>query len=127
MKILENLRYTKEHEWIRVEGSQAVVGITDYAQGELGDVVFVELPAIGKATKAHAALTTIESVKAVSDIFAPLSGKIIKVNDQLNDSPELVNQDPYEAGWIFVIEMENPVEVTQLLDAEQYGALLGGK
>lgn len=127
MNILENLRYTKDHEWVRIEGTQAVVGISDYAQAELGDVVFVELPPIGKDTKAHSALTTIESVKAVSDIFAPLTGKVVKVNEQLNDSPELVNQDPYGAGWIFVIEIVNPVEATQLLDPEQYKALLGGK
>lgn len=127
MKVLENLRYTKDHEWVRVEGTQAVVGITDYAQHELGDVVFIELPMVGKQIKAHVALTTIESVKAVSDIFAPLSGKIVKVNEQLTDNPELVNQKPYEEGWIFVIELENPVEATQLLDAAQYSELLGVK
>jgi glycine cleavage system H protein len=127
MKIVEDLRYTKEHEWVRIAGTQAVVGITDYAQGELGDVVFIELPPEGKKAKAHTTVTTIESVKAVSDIFAPLSGTIVKVNDQLNDNPELVNQQPYGEGWIFVIELENPVEIAELLDAEQYGALLGGK
>ena len=127
MKVLENLRYSKDHEWVRIEGTQAVVGITDYAQGELGDVVFVELPAVGKKTQAHASLTTIESVKAVSDVFAPLSGTVIKVNEDLNDNPEFVNQDPYGKGWIFVIELENPVEATQLLDSVQYSALLGGE
>ncbi|KYZ75181.1 glycine cleavage system protein H [Anaerosporomusa subterranea] len=125
MKIVEDLRYTKDHEWVRIEGTQAIVGITDYAQGELGDVVFIELPEIGKKAKAHTTVTTIESVKAVSDIFAPLSGTIIKVNDQLNDNPELVNQQPYDEGWIFVIELENLVEVGQLLDAAQYGELVG--
>ncbi|MDF2499811.1 MAG: gcvH [Anaerosporomusa subterranea] len=125
MKIVEDLRYTKDHEWVRIEGTQAIVGITDYAQGELGDVVFIELPEIGKKAKAHTTVTTIESVKAVSDIFAPLSGTIIKVNDQLNDNPELVNQQPFDEGWIFVIELENPVEVGQLLDAAQYGELVG--
>ena len=124
MKVLENLRYSKDHEWVRIEGTQAVVGITDYAQHELGDVVFIELPPVGKKIKAHTTLTTIESVKAVSDIFAPLSGTIIKVNEQLNDNPELVNQQPYEAGWIFAVELENPAEVTQLLDAAQYSELL---
>ena len=126
MKIVEDLRYTKDHEWVRIEGTQAIVGITDYAQGELGDVVFIELPEIGKKAKAHTTVTTIESVKAVSDIFAPLSGTIIKVNDQLNDNPELVNQQPYDEGWIFIIELENPVEVGQLLEAAQYGELVGG-
>lgn len=127
MKVLENLRYSKDHEWVRIEGTQAIVGITDYAQGELGDVVFVELPALEKKTKAHASLTTIESVKAVSDVFSPVSGTIIKINEELNDNPELINQDPYGKGWIFVIELDNPVEVTQLLDSVQYIALLGGK
>ena len=127
MKVLENLRYSKDHEWIRIEGTRAFVGITDYAQGELGDVVFIELPSVGTQIKAHASVTTIESVKAVSDIYAPLSGTIVEVNEELNDSPELVNQDPYEKGWIFVIEIENPVETSQLLDAAQYSDLLGGK
>jgi glycine cleavage system H protein len=126
MKIVENLRYTKDHEWVRIEGTQAIVGITDYAQGELGDVVFIELPEVGTIVKAHTTVTTIESVKAVSDIFAPVSGTIIAVNQQLNDNPELVNQQPYDGGWIFVIELKNPVEAGQLLDAAQYGELLAG-
>lgn len=127
MKIAENLRYSKDHEWVRIEGNEAIIGITDYAQGELGDVVFIELPSIGTKTKAHSTVTTIESVKAVSDIFSPVSGTITKVNEQLNDSPELVNQEPYDAGWIFVVELENPVEVKELMDAGQYAALIGGE
>lgn len=127
MNIPENLRFTKDHEWVRIEGTQAVVGITDYAQSELGDVVFVELPQIGKKAKANAGLTSIESVKAVSDIFSPLTGTVSKVNEELNDNPELVNQDCYGKGWVLVIDMENPVEASQLLDAAQYRELVGGK
>lgn len=127
MKIAENLRYSKDHEWVRIEGNEAIIGITDYAQDELGDVVFIELPSTGVKVKAHTSVTTIESVKAVSDILAPVSGTIIKVNEQLNDSPELVNQQPYEEGWIFVVELENPIELKELMDAEQYAAFLGGE
>ncbi|MBP1763943.1 MAG: gcvH 3 [Firmicutes bacterium] len=100
MNIPDNLRYTKDHEWVRIEGNKAVVGITDFAQNELGDVVFVELPAIGKKLAAHGNLAVIESVKAVSDIFAPVAGTVSKVNEVLTDSPETVNQDPYGGGWI---------------------------
>ena len=105
MQFPTDLKYSKEHEWVRFEGKQAVVGITHFAQSQLGDIVFVELPAMGTMTVAGKRFSVVESVKAVSDIFAPLSGKIVKINDVLNDAPEKVNQDPYGEGWIAVIEM----------------------
>ncbi|MDD4902974.1 MAG: glycine cleavage system protein GcvH [Candidatus Bipolaricaulis sp.] len=117
-------RYTKEHEWVKVEGSRARVGITDHAQAELGDVVFVELPTVGADVKQGGLLGTVESVKAVSDINAPVSGKVIEVNRELESSPETVNQAPHDAGWIAVIELANPSETASLLDAAAYEALL---
>ncbi|MDD5219683.1 MAG: glycine cleavage system protein GcvH [Candidatus Bipolaricaulis sp.] len=117
-------RYTKEHEWVKVEGSRARVGITDHAQAELGDVVFVELPTVGADVKQGGLLGTVESVKAVSDIYAPVSGKVIEVNRELESSPETVNQAPHDAGWIAVIELANPSETASLLDAAAYEALL---
>lgn len=123
MNVPQELRYTKEHEWVRIEGNRAVIGITDYAQSELGDVVFVEMPEIGKQVQVNGILTTIESVKAVSDIYAPVTGTVVEVNDTLADKPELVNEAPYGEGWIVVIEMDR--SDTVLLDAAQYRALLG--
>jgi len=125
MNIPGTLRYTKDHEWLRVEGDTGWVGITDYAQGELGDIVFVELPSAGKKVERGKSLGTIEAVKAVSDIYAPVSGEIIEVNGKLKDSPEAVNKDPYGAGWMVKVKIANPDEVTALLDAAAYGALLG--
>ncbi|MGI6036130.1 MAG: glycine cleavage system protein GcvH [Limnochordia bacterium] len=120
------LKYTEEHEWVRVEGNKARMGITDFAQKELGDVVFVELPELGSSIKATEALGVVESVKAVSDIYAPLSGEVVKVNDKLEDSPELINEDPYGEGWIAELEVEDPKELEGLLTAEEYRALIEG-
>ncbi|MGI6558923.1 MAG: glycine cleavage system protein GcvH [Limnochordia bacterium] len=120
------LKYTEEHEWVRVEGNVARVGITDFAQKELGDVVFVELPGVGDSIKAAESLGVVESVKAVSDIYSPVSGQIVKVNEKLEDSPELINQDPYGEGWIAEIEVEDPKELEGLLTAEEYQAIVEG-
>lgn len=123
MNIPAELKYSTDHEWVRVEGNTAVIGVTDFAQSQLGDVVFVELPNEGDLAKAGQQISVIESVKAVSDIFSPLSGKIIKINQELTDAPDLVNQSPYGDGWIFVIEMSNPAEVAALLDDAAYSEL----
>jgi len=124
MNIPENLRFTKDHEWVRIEGNKAIIGITDFAQSELGDVVFVELPVIGKKLAAHENLAVIESVKAVSDIFAPVAGTVIKANEVLSDAPETVNQDPYAKGWIAEIEMTDPAAAGSLLSASEYEAMI---
>ncbi|MDZ7373371.1 MAG: glycine cleavage system protein GcvH [candidate division KSB1 bacterium] len=125
MNIPDDLLYTEEHEWVRVEDSEAVVGITDFAQSELGDVVYVELPEVGTRTKQMEPFGTIEAVKAVSDLYAPVSGKVIEVNEALADHPELVNKDPYGEGWMIRIEMDNPEELNNLLNAEAYRGLIG--
>ncbi|NLC53939.1 MAG: glycine cleavage system protein GcvH [Firmicutes bacterium] len=124
--IPSDLKYTSDHEWVRKEGDRATVGITEYAQKELGDVVYVDLPAIGEKIKAKAGMGSIESVKAVSDIYAPLTGEIIAVNEELQFNPELVNQDPYGKGWIAVIEFADDQELEKLLTAEEYQKLIGG-
>lgn len=121
----EGLRYTKDHEWAKIEGNRARVGITDHAQNELTDVVFVELPAIGKVVKQGEVLGTVESVKAVSEIYAPVAGKVIEVNKSLDDKPEVVNKDPYGQGWMVVLELSNASETTKLLDAAGYKKLIG--
>ena len=118
------LRYTREHEWARVEGSRARVGITHYAQGELGDVVFVELPKVGTRVTQLQPFGVVESVKAVSDLFAPLSGEVVEVNPELPQKPEWVNQDPYGKGWMIVIALRTPQELEALLTAAQYEELL---
>jgi glycine cleavage system H protein len=120
MEFPEGLKYSKEHEWVRSEGNRVVVGITDFAQDELGDVVFVELPEVGTVVEAGGTFGVIESVKAVSDLYAPVSGTIVEVNPQLADHPELVNESPYGEGWMIVIEASNPDELQQLLSAEAY-------
>lgn len=119
-KTPEHLRYTKEHEWVRLDGNRAYIGITDFAQSELGDIVFVELPEVGDEIRAGETFGTVESVKTVSDLFAPLSGKVIQINDALNDNPEKVNEDPYDMGWMLVVEVTD-VEPA-LLTAAQYEA-----
>lgn len=124
MNFPENLRYTKDHEWILVNGGIGTVGITDHAQGELGDVVFVELPAVGKSVKQHDSFGTIEAVKAVSDLYSPVAGSIVEVNTELNANPELVNKDPYGKGWMVKIKLTNAGEVSGLLDATAYKALI---
>ncbi len=125
MNLPESLKYTKDHEWVRVEGQRAIVGITEYAQSQLGDVVFVDVPEVGKKVSVHGGLSVVESVKAVSDIYAPLSGEVVEVNDTLSDSPELINQDPYGKGWIAVIAVDDPAELDRLLTAADYQGLIG--
>ena len=121
----EDLKYTKEHEWVRGEGNIATIGITDYAQGELGDVVFVELPKIGAIVKQLEPMGTIEAVKAVSDVFSPVSGEVAEVNGALANRPELANKDPYGEGWFVKIKMSNPAELGNLLSPADYKALIG--
>ena len=125
-EIPEDLRYTKEHEWIRAEGDNGTVGITDYAQHALTDVVFVELPEKGKKIMQSKSFCTIESVKSVSDIFAPASGEVAEANDEVSEKPELVNQDPYGDGWIAKIKISNKSELDNLMDANQYKEYLEG-
>jgi glycine cleavage system H protein len=118
------LKYTKEHEWIKVEGNIGTVGITDFAQDQLGDVVFVELPTVGRVLKAHEQFGVVESVKTVSDLYIPVSGKVVEINSDLDASPELVNSSTYEKGWMLKIEIANPAELDQLLSAEEYAAYI---
>ena len=125
-QILPELKYAKSHEWIRVEGNTAVVGITDHAQHELTDVVFVELPAVGRLLKAGEACAVVESVKTASDIYAPVSGKVTEVNPALGDNPALVNSDAYGQGWFFKLELADPSELSLMMDAEAYRAQIGG-
>lgn len=124
MKLPQNLKYTNEHEWISVEGDQAVVGITAFAQGELGDIVFVEIETEGETLAIGETFGTIEAVKTVSDLFMPVSGKVLEVNPALESSPELVNKDAYGEGWLIKISIDNPAELDDLLSAEQYQAML---
>ena len=124
MNIPENLKYTKDHEWIRVEGEEAYVGITDYAQGELGDIVFIEIETEGEELAKEEVFGTIEAVKTVSDMFMPIAGEVLEVNDKLEESPEVVNNDSYGDGWLIKIKIANPSEVNELLDAAAYKALL---
>ena len=125
MKVPADLRYTKEHEWVRVKGQEAEVGITDFAQGELGDVVFVELPAVGARLAQMKSFGTIDAVKTVSDLFAPVSGEVAAINTELKENPALINQSPYEKGWMVRIKIANPAELDQLLSAEAYEKSLG--
>jgi glycine cleavage system H protein len=119
-----DLRYTKEHEWVRLEGDLATVGITDHAADQLGDIVFVELPAIGTALRQLATFGVVESVKAVSDLFAPVGGEVVEVNETLAGAPEVVNSDPYGAGWLLRVRVADPAEVDALLDSAAYEALV---
>ncbi len=123
-RIEDGYYYTKEHQWAKVEGNMAVVGVTDYAQHQLGDVVFVELPEVGKEVEAGDTLATIESVKAMSDVYSPLTGKVSSVNEALNEDPSLINVDPYGDGWICELEMLDPSEVEDLMTADDYRAYL---
>ena len=116
----EDLRYTKDHEWVRTEGDRVTVGITHYAQKQLGDVVYLELPAVGKTLKAHETFGTVESVKAVSELFAPLAGEVLEINSALVSSPEAVNSDPYGKGWMLVVRPSDPQALPGLLDAAAY-------
>jgi glycine cleavage system H protein len=126
MQIPDELRYSSDHEWIRVEGDRVRVGITDFAQDALGDVVFVDLPEVGTSAEAGSSVSEVESTKSVSDIYAPVSGTIAEVNAELGDAPERLNEDPYGEGWIFVIELKDPSELDALLDAAGYRALVEG-
>ena len=117
---MENLKFTKNHEWVRVEGDKAVIGISDYAQHAMGDVVFVELPEVDASFKQDEGIATIESVKAVSDIYAPISGKVIEVNEKLEDEPALINEDSYGEGWVYAVEIENASEIDNLMGNSEY-------
>ncbi|MHB8463945.1 MAG: glycine cleavage system protein GcvH [Acidimicrobiales bacterium] len=125
MQVPEDLRYTADHEWVRLEGTRARIGITDYAQDALGDVVFVQLPEPGAAVVAGVAFSEVESTKSVSDIFAPVHGTVVEVNSELTDAPQRLNEDPYGEGWICVLEVGDPSEVDGLLDAAAYTKLIG--
>ena len=125
MNFPANLRYTKDHEWIKLEGNVATIGITDYAQRELGDIVYVEVETIGKTLEAGAVFGTVEAVKTVSDLFLPVSGTINELNPTLGGSPELVNNDPYDKGWMIKMTVKNPGDVNTLLDAAAYEAIVG--
>jgi glycine cleavage system H protein len=124
MNIPENLRYTKDHEWLRVEGNTGYVGITDFAQGELGDIVFIEIETAGETLKKEEVFGTIEAVKTVSDMFMPVSGEVLEVNPDLEESPDVVNKDPYGKGWMIKIRIIDPSMVNSLLTTDQYKALL---
>lgn len=125
MNFPDNLKYTSEHEWIRVEGKNGWIGITDFAQSELGDVVYIELPTVGSKIEKGKSLGTIEAVKAVSDLFAPIAGEIIEVNPEVKDHPEIVNKDPYGAGWMVKIAISDPGQLNNLLDVQAYTSLIG--
>jgi glycine cleavage system H protein len=124
MNVPENLLYTKYHEWLRVEGDTAYAGVTDFAQGELGDIVFIEIETLGETLEKEEVFGTIEAVKTVSDMFMPVSGEILEVNPALEDTPDVVNKDPYGKGWMVKIKITNPVELNDLLSPEKYKALL---
>ena len=124
MNVPANLYYTKDHEWLKVEGEFAYAGVTDFAQGELGDIVFIEIETLGETLKKEEVFGTIEAVKTVSDMFMPVGGEIVEVNPVLTDTPDVVNKDPYGQGWMIRIRMSDPAEVSGLLDAEKYKALL---
>jgi glycine cleavage system H protein len=125
MNVPANMKYTKDHEWISVEGNTATIGITEYAQGELGDIVFIEIETVGKSIKQEEVFGTVEAVKTVSDLFMPASGKIDSKNPRLESEPDLVNKDPYGEGWLVKATLSNPSEVDGLLDAAAYKALIG--
>ena len=124
MNIPSNLKYSKDHEWVRVEGDTAYIGITDFAQSELGEIVIVDITTVGETLAREAVFGSIEAVKTVSDLFMPLGGEVLEVNPKLEDNPELVNSDPYGEGWMIKVKMTNPSEAGKLLDAEAYKALI---
>ena len=124
MNVPGELKYTKDHEWIRIEGNLAYIGVTDFAQGELGDIVFVEIETVGETLKKEDVFGTIEAVKTVSDLFMPVSGEILEVNPLLEESPDVVNKDPYGKGWMVKIQITDPSEANDLLSAEKYTALI---
>lgn len=124
MQVPEELKYTESHEWIRVEGDQCRVGITEFAQSQLADLTFVDLPEVGSTVSAGDEVAVVESVKAASDVYSPLSGEILEVNEELSSSPERINEDSFGEGWLFVLKPANPSDLDELLDAEAYRALL---
>lgn len=124
MNTPENFHYTKDHEWLKLEGNEALIGITDYAQTELGDIIFAELPAVGAILEKNAAFGTVEAVKAVSEVFMPVSGEVIAINTEVSDKPEVINQDPYGAGWMIRVRLTKPEEVSELMDAAAYTAFI---
>jgi glycine cleavage system H protein len=126
MSVPAELRYSSDHEWVRVEGTRATIGITDYAQDALGDVVYVQVPAVGTVVTAGASFSEVESTKSVSDIYAPVSGTVVAVNDALASGPEVINRDPYGDGWLCVIDCSDPAELDKLMSAVAYEALLAG-
>ena len=125
MNIPEGLKYTKDHEWIKIEGNKATIGITDFAQGELGDIVYVDISTVGQEVNEHEVFGTVEAVKTVSDLFMPITGKVLEVNKALDASPEKVNSDPYGEGWMIKMEIKNSGDTSKLLSAVQYKELIG--
>jgi glycine cleavage system H protein len=125
MNIPAELKFTKDHEWVRVEGGTATVGITDFAQSQLGDIVFVDVPSVGESVAQHDVFGTIEAVKTVSDLFCPVGGRVAEFNSALDDAPDAVNRDPYGEGWIIRVEMEDPSQAASLMDAAAYKELIG--
>jgi glycine cleavage system H protein len=125
MNFPDNLKYTKDHEWLRVEGNVGYIGITDFAQGELGDIVYIDINTVGQLVNKEAVFGTVEAVKTVSDLFIPVSAKILEVNANLNDNPEVVNKDPYGEGWMVKISIENAAELNDLMDVTAYRQLIG--
>ncbi len=126
MNIPANLKYTEDHEWVKIEGDTATVGVTDFAQGELGDIVYVEVETVGETLERGEEFGTVEAVKTVSELFSPLSGEILEFNDSLESEPEKVNSDPYGKGWMVKIKISNPDEIAELLDDAAYKTLIGG-
>ncbi|MGG4496213.1 glycine cleavage system protein GcvH [Brevibacillus reuszeri] len=124
MEFPKNLRYSEEHEWVRVEGNKAYIGITAFAQSELGDIVFVELPEVGATIQADEPFGSVESVKTVSELYAPVTGTVVEVNGNLEDAPELVNSSPYEQAWMIVVELSDAAELDKLMDADKYEAMV---
>ena len=124
MNVPSELKYTKEHEWVKIEGNIATIGITEFAQSELGDIVFVELPDVGSAVELRKSFGTIEAVKAVSDIFSPVTGKVTEINQTLDSDPMIINREPYESGWIMKVELSKPSEIEQLLDDSSYKSII---
>jgi len=125
MNLPDNLRYTKDHEWIKLEGNIATIGITDFAQGELGDIVYVDIETVGKTLEAEAVFGTVEAVKTVSDLFLPVAGTITEINPALTNQPELINSDPYGEGWMVKMTVTNPADVAKLLDSAAYQDVIG--
>jgi glycine cleavage system H protein len=125
MNVPDNLKYTAEHEWVRVEGDEIIVGVTDFAQGELGDVVFIEIETQGETLSKGETFGTIEAVKTVSDLYMPVDGEVIEVNPALEDAPELVNSEPFEGGWMIKVKMSDPSQLDELIPAEEYKVLIG--